>query len=281
VLFPPDRQSQLLGWYEMGYATGLATHYSQNGVFLSIAFGIAFCMFLAAAPSEKRRRLLFLLVGMFALLISGKRGPFLFSLASAAVVYYLAVPRNRISRGVTVLGVAAALLGLMATYGAEVASSLGTVSRLLGTSLGAADITGGRLPLYQYAWEWFRSAPIFGIGWLEYPLRINYTVIGTIYGFGSNMYAHNIYLQLLCETGVVGFLVFLGAFAVTLRQTTKLLSSGAGDRMLLQVALYVQVFFLLYGLTGNPLYDSSALVPYLLSAATVFWMWNKRSQTCV
>ena len=60
------------------------------------------------------------------------------------------------------------------------------------------DVTGGRFVLWFNAWNLFKSNPVRGIGWEQF---INY-----------NRYrhdVHNTYLQWLCESGIVGFVLIM------------------------------------------------------------------------
>ena len=83
--------------------------------------------------------------------------------------------------------------------------------------------------------------------------------------------SHNTYLQLLCETGVVGFLIYIWAALGTLITTSKALrhrrSMEAWRRKALYVSVVSQVFVLLYNFTGNTLYDYTIFM-YSFTAMT-------------
>lgn len=64
------------------------------------------------------------------------------------------------------------------------------------------DFTSGRTQLFAWAIEGFRSAPVFGIGFDQYVTLVN-PLLTDIEG-STISDAHNIYLQFLCETGIVG-----------------------------------------------------------------------------
>lgn len=282
-LFETKYQGALLNWYNNGYATGLGVHYSQNGIFLAMAVGILIITFIY--ESNKKISILILSICSFiALLLTGKRGPVIFSLIALLLTYYIYASYKPITRFLKI--VIMAMLAIVSIYllSIFIPSIAHTLERF--TSYGE-DITNGRVELYEFAWEWFKEKPIFGIGWGGYPYRINNTYIGLIYGRESNMYAHNVYLQLLCEVGIVGFIIFISAMLTTLVKTYKLLKYsrkkirklGKENELILSFSIFIQIFFLMYSLTGNPLYEYSTLFPYLISCAaslSILYQQNRR-----
>ena len=73
----------------------------------------------------------------------------------------------------------------------------------------------------------------------------------SIYGAG----AHNIYLQILYENGLIGLGVYALFFGSCIRGAYK-------NKSL--ISLFVQILFLVYGLVGNPLYSSNLLIYYIV-----------------
>ena len=275
-LFENEYVSSLINWYRQGFATGLSLHYSQNGIYLAIATGVAFCT-LMRAKKKTRKIIIFVILCTIALLMSGKRGPLIFSLLAVLLTYYAFSANKSLSRIlklVFVLFIGIFILYIIFNY---VPAFSATMERFLDLS-GSDDITNGRSELYLFAWQWFKEVPILGIGWGGYKYRINNTYLGLIYGNTSNMYAHNVYLQLLCEAGVVGLVLFVSCIGLTMRKTYKMIVNSRKGKYIvdsdsgyyLMISLFVQIFFILYCLTGNPLYDYPALFPYMLSCAVPF-----------
>jgi len=68
-----------------------------------------------------------------------------------------------------------------------------------------------RVLLWQSAWTLFLSNPLLGAGFDNFVtlnrLTPNYPIIQGL--GGSDLYVHNIYLQILAETGIIGFSIFL------------------------------------------------------------------------
>lgn len=128
---------------------------------------------------------------------------------------------------------------------------------------GLSDTTfNDRIHFWVVAWEMFSQKPLFGWGIGSY-LRYN-----SLFGDGVRQYAHNMYFQLLAERGIVGtaiiLLMFISAFVMTF-QTIRMRkgTENGGDRGRLGNEAYVlslfslmsQMGFLVYGLTGYPIYN--------------------------
>jgi O-antigen ligase len=62
------------------------------------------------------------------------------------------------------------------------------------------DISSGRIIIWKYAIKIFKQNPVFGIGWENFSAKIPEYNIDTVK-------VHNNFIQLLCETGVIGFVL--------------------------------------------------------------------------
>jgi O-antigen ligase len=121
--------------------------------------------------------------------------------------------------------------------------------------LGSIEDTSsaGRLILWATAWNIFANSPLFGAGlWNFHLLYREYfqvswlppTILGT----------HNIYLQLLSETGLCGFLAFLGLIAIAVRNARRLQrSSDHFSKLLGFAALWSLCSLLIHGFVESPL----------------------------
>lgn len=272
-LFDYESQKQLTIAYNNGFMAGLTDHYSSNGMYLAIGVG-AFTAKVFANPKSFPNWILLGVVAI-ALLLTGKRGPLLFSVMAILVIYYFFEARKPKGRFLKILGIIC--LGIIAILIASIwiPQLLNVVNRFVSES-DSGDVSAGRGPLFQLAWDLFLKKPIFGYGWGNYPYQY-YEELGrhmTVYQYRN---AHNIYLQLLCETGIVGFTVFVTFFISQVWACMKLYKKLRKEEVnlpksaeyILPFALYCEIFFLLYGMTGNPLYDVMILFPYLLSCMFV------------
>ena len=108
--------------------------------------------------------------------------------------------------------------------------------------------TSFRLNLIKWGMEWFREKPIFGYGLNCYKYLLG-TTYNTCAG-SSGVYAHNNYVELLVDLGVVGTLIYYSIYFSILRKSYKLnrIKSNLGKLSLafmisLMVAEYGQVSY--------------------------------------
>lgn len=184
------------------------------------AAGFIAAMFLSAGLlSVYRRRaaracllLAFLLVtaGFFA--TQSRGGLIALMVATLASLTLAPEQRRRLARLGAVVGVAGAVL---------LAAQPGTLQRI--TDLGGG--TSGRSDLWRVAWQVFEGHPLFGVGsgnfrvvetQSHYVLRPG-NISRIQYLAEVPQVAHNTYLQLLAETGVVGLFAFLAVVLAALR----------------------------------------------------------------
>lgn len=91
-------------------------------------------------------------------------------------------------------------------------------------------LADGRLrELWPFAWEVFKTYPVFGSG--LYTYNPAFTALGMVPSMHSAgiMHPHNIYLQLLAETGVVGLVIFLMFTVSAIVWTARRVRAGLRD----------------------------------------------------
>lgn len=108
--------------------------------------------------------------------------------------------------------------------------------RLLGnthSSGSKVDVTSGRTVLWILALKLFSENPVFGIGWGNFR---NY--VPSYYNNLQN--AHNNYIQILCETGVLGFMLtvipMIILFVYTVKNKRNFMMKNVGGEPLSMVA---------------------------------------------
>jgi O-antigen ligase len=74
-----------------------------------------------------------------------------------------------------------------------------------------------RIALWKYGWTMFKTHPLLGVGWGEFP-RYQFDLVRTLGGVEIANNSHNIFLDLLGKTGLIGLgIVLLGLVAWLVR----------------------------------------------------------------
>ena len=257
----------------LDYKRGFTSHYSTNGIYL--AYGL---IAVASLLQQKKTasRIVELVVLSFALLLTAKRAHTVFVVISILFVY-LVSNRGKTTEAVYRTGMIA-LFAVAAIYVASqyVPEITRVVERL--QDVADDDTFGSRSEYYKICARMWRSRPLLGNGWGSYTREFNTTPLGVFYtSMGSmQMNAHNVYLQMMAEEGLVGlFLLVAGIIAAV---KTGLRAFGI-DRdadarehdadQYLGFCLMIVLFFMLYCITGNPFYDIQTYSVSLLGIAGV------------
>ncbi len=254
-----------------GYVAGITNHYSTNGTLILTGLIAAFA---SACKTRKRREIVLTAVLLLALILTSKRAHLAIGVFVCAVVY-LSLNWGRLTGAA--FKIACALIAGIAVFllAAQLVPSLGVVvSRLI--EAGSDDSFGGRSAFYQFCFDMWDKSPLLGWGWCAFPFEFAKTPTGMqLQSVGIEMMdAHNVYYQLLAEEGVVGvsLFVFVGAFCVVrcLAGLVRLIRGGRSEAVsVLATSFGMQVYFFLYCVTGNPLYDQICIMPYLLAVISM------------
>lgn len=245
--------------FKNGLNPGFTTHYSTNASYLSIISIYAFSEYI---NNKKKSRLILLILSFVALLLTGKRAHPVFVIVSC-IIYYFIVNKDKISKKwmnfATTLIVGFTLFNVLASFMPQMLTFINRFEELSNSQRG---VLNGREEMYSLGFDLWNKHILFGNGWGSYS--INYQKYLYINGISDSSYldCHNIYIQLLCETGVTGLTLFLiitlGTLIMSIKLRLKMKES------MLDFAIIYQIFFLMYGFSGNPLYDPQCYVIYFV-----------------
>lgn|GEM_PF-773535 len=240
---------------------GITEQIGRNSFYITVGIGIMAAGLVSKSKKVSIQNILLLSVLIITLLLTGKRGPLLSNILAviAIISLYAKVQHKSIAKKILLPIVAISILILtLITVIPEAATPF---MRL--TLDGGGDITSGRSHLYSVAIELFKEKPILGWG------------LGSFAGF-QDMGTHNVYLQLLCETGIIGALVFVLILVSNLLVVNKAIKNyslqNRNTDTYLLFSLYVQIFYIAYGMTGNPLNDGFILVVYIIAMSIPYAM---------
>ena len=129
----------------------------------------------------------------------------------------------------------------------------------------------GRQVLWGAAWSLFLSSPMSGVGYGSFGLRDQRDFVLAGFGGDSTPYhAHNIYLNALAETGVIGLILFVALLIVVTRVSWKSHSLAMRSGSSLAGGFHLGVTMAIIGVMVHGLLD----VPFAVSSQfnTLFWL---------
>ena len=240
-----------------GYRAALTDHYSHNGTYLAIVMIILFCI-LFCVNMKKMQKIVVTaaaLGAIYAIFLTTKRAHLLFGGAVVIVTYYVA-NRKPLSKKMTqttlIAGGLAASGGMIVEMVPAISQSLDRLSKA-----GSDGASQYRFIMWEYALSHVIEKPFFGHGWFAFIFNNNVNVEGSSNG------THNVYVQLFYDIGIIGFIVVVSMLIVTFVMTLRCLfvikKKNPEYLLAITVSFALQLFFILYGFTGNFLYDTSFL----------------------
>ncbi len=242
-----------------GFRAGFASHYSENAMFISLLIFIIVSFLLNERKRYKKLIQIFFLVLSFgALMLTTKRAHLLFVFFSIVFAYYILKPEKRSNRtfkiiiGSTIGFVALYICSFFVPVVADIFNRFSTI--------GEDTESMTRFSMWALALKNFKENPILGIGWNGYKYQFfqylyNPKIRAERYAF---LNAHNVYLQLLSETGVIGFSLFIGGAIKAFIRTIMIFEFKDATQEIKSVLIFsimMQAFFFMYSFTGNCLYD--------------------------
>ncbi len=241
---------------QFGYRAGIAGHYSHNGTYIAMVF-IVLGVMLCCLGLKRQKLIITVALTVFtgvALFLTSKRAHILFGAAAILILYYVANRSNKTNKFLRII-----IFGVITAVGLALFLELMPNASFTIERFQAAGEDGAskyRILMWKHAMNGFFKSPIFGSGWYGFSYDPNIAWVP-----GASSGCHNIYIQLLFDTGIAGFTVTVGAIIWSLVTTVKNLllikKSDADNNYFLtqSMSFAIQVFYVLYGMTGNMLFD--------------------------
>ena len=252
--------------YYTGFATNpqFAAGYISLGVFALVA----------ELPHKRPVSIVMLAFLLYTLLYTGVRMQVAVIYVLVVLMLYVFVPKKKWVMLSALLCVVIAAVWLAAVFFPEQMGTIPVFRRLYFTAeklQNGENISSGRSALHQLAWTLFKQNPVFGIGWGNFREMVPGTVTQV-----TRFDVHCIYLQVLCEIGVVGFLCYCPALLYTGFKTLKeyivqiKIGKKTMESRVLGFSLLYQIYFFGTGILDNTLYSLSILIPYLISCGMLY-----------
>lgn len=244
-ILTPRSYSAVTYLFRQGKYSGIAP---QTG---TAAFFVLVYLIISLFLLIKHRNLLSIglnIAGVVALLSTYKRAPLLvyILILLCSIAYYL-ITKNRGNNKIIIKFLIATIIIITVVY-------LIFAFGYLFVEGDTDEISSGRWEIYTYMLQEYLKAPILGNGF-------GY-VVSTL-----DIAGHNIYLQLLCEYGLFA-LLFFAWFYKNILFTYRCMRNSNGEKFYINgISLCFQMFYLLYAMFGNPIYDYFALGIYMIFCA--------------
>ena len=247
-----------LEFYKLGAYAGITAQTSVNAFYIAIFVGITF--FKTLFCKEKKINIIyiiFIILGLIALFITGKRGILITTLISLIItMFYVSyIDKKNIFKYFLIFSIIGTL-GYFVMINIPAVKVIFDKIEVLNKE---ENVLNGRDELWKKSIDIFNENPFIGIG-----LGSVKNVIGD--------YSHNIYIQLLAEVGIIGTILYIIAiicsFCVTMKKVRIILKlKDSNDKITILISLFLQFIFIIYGFSGNPLFGQFFLLPYIISIA--------------
>lgn len=237
---------------------GLVGNYQTGGMMMSIGC----ILFLIDYFNDNNKfDIIGLLMCVLGLMISGKRMFTIIVGIAFVVLYFISNKKNNTGKLIFIVISAITSVSLASIF---VPSINEVFNRFLGNSGDVRIITSGRNVLWEKALIAFRENKAFGIGFACFERYFNDNYL--ISGIGSYL-THNIYIGLLAETGLIGTAIYVGFMSYCLIRTFIIRHRLAGKinpkvSYILIYSILIQLWFIIYGITGNGIYDLNETFMY-------------------
>lgn len=246
--------------YMYGQNAGLTSHYSTNGLYMSI-FALVFSGLYI--KNRNKKALILTIVSVIALLIIGKRAHLIFTLLAILAGYITSgqnTVRQFLKKHAKVIIITIISIVALALLSSAIPQINTTINRIIESSK-KDDISNGRIPLYTLAIEEWNKHPIIGNGWGHY-INESHKRFG-IDTYGSDyMHTHNDYLELLCDGGLAFCSFYVAILIYLLTKTYKNRQNTSFGYFSFQY----MIFYITYGLTGTPIsiYTTLAFLVFII-----------------
>lgn len=247
---------------------GLLGDYQALGMMMSIS-----CVLYAVdyyTENKNWKNLIGFLLSLTCIFVSGKRTFALLAIGSVLAMFLLASERGKSVKTLRVILVGIVVMAALYNFFPAVGELINRFSSL-GASGDEFVLTSGRSTMWEVALDIFNKNKLTGIGFANFAV---YT--GAFYTTG-NIWAgkyltHNIYYGLLAETGIIGVALMTAFMCLSFLKTMACLRSmkKADNKILIRLLSYslmLQGWFIIYGFTGNGIYDVNEFLLYIFAVS--------------
>lgn len=220
---------------------------SLSSVALTLLGFFGTLLSLEEESGRKKQFLALCFLSLFILILTGSRMP---TLLACAFLFFFAL--RRLPLHLILLG---SFLALFLLY------YIGFFARILELFSAQKLSDVPRFVFWKVHWQMFLDSPFFGHGYAQVSssLREHYYDLAGLGDYFRKYSAHNVYLELLVEVGLVGCSLVAGIFFYLL----SFLKNFTSDKKVFYAFSVSLSLNMLHGLSQNTLFDASVLCVYL------------------
>lgn len=258
--------------YDMVYRTeSISHHYSglmYEVSYSAVVLAIGICIFFADVMTKQKGRLLnicLIIAAYFAIFMTGKRSFILIIPVSLAIYWFIFSVDRLNPRRLLVIAIAVIIFICLA------GDIFSWVANILGKGQAGIQLSS-RERYWEITIDMFKDNPIIGQGLNSFDVWFNQSGIKSHYFDFAG--AHNSYLQVLAEMGILGFAMYFFCIGQNiyngmkkLRLSTKIHDNEASCNLIF--ALGGLTCMLIYGFSGNSLYQPQQLVTFFFLIAVI------------
>ena len=244
-LFSGKSEPSAVSFEWTGRPFSTLSHPNLFGFYCAIVSAMLFPVIMRSAYGLRRKTAAGLaFLGVIGLLSSGSRGAWMGFAAAIAILTFMGYLRAKyLLAGIALVALILYALSALNLAGLAHASDFGE------------EATEGRIEAWWAALLMFANHPLIGIGWMNFPSLLP-SVID--WRNGAGMHAHDIYLSLLAETGLIGFILFFAPIVIVFRGSAKRCRSD----MAALAGLLGLTVFLVHGLVDEMFYAPQAVLAF-------------------
>ncbi len=228
-------------------------HPNDFGAYIITVLPLTFLFLKKGIPSKLRTILIAVfLTGFYCLIRTSSRGAWIGFIM--AMIFFFSLYRKKI---LALIPIVAVIIVLLSPQG---------IHRVEGLLKPKVESVGERMLLLKGTWQMIKAHPVFGSGINTFMKNFEkYRPPNCPLGF----YAHNSYLQMWAETGIIGLIIFLAIPLIIIVRAISNLKAKIGTSpygMILLAALCGYIAFLIHTTFDNNLYS--------LVLTTLFWVFG-------
>lgn len=200
----PDK---IYGLYDVSLKAAYGSFVNRHNfaAFIEMAIAVPLGMMFVGAVEKDRKLLFITAIGLMgiALILSGSRGGLVAFLAEIFFLVILTTKTKSYNQFILKIGLSVALVAVV-IVGAIMVGGESSLTRI-SESVGSDNVTSGRTEIWSVSLEIIKNSLPFGAGLGAYSVA--YTPYDAFNGLSRVEQAHNDYLQVLTDAGLVGLII--------------------------------------------------------------------------